>query len=173
MRRGNLGANKTESRGMLTSRGRPPCFSEDRVPTGKQAWAAGLIGGEREIIILRRDMRAPTSVGAPVICNLRALSAATASRSDRLQDRSISERQSCVTSHNRPRRAMIRRVIDGLQFRMRNIRTWISKPDVEFQRALTLYIEIFLFFRRSIGNFCENAFFLYRFLHISFAFSYI
>lgn len=57
---------------MLTSRERPPCFSEDRVPTGKRAWAAGLIGGEREIIILRRDMRAP-GVGAAVICNVRAL----------------------------------------------------------------------------------------------------
>lgn len=73
MRRENLGTNKTESRGMLTSRGRPPCFSEDRVPTGKRAWAVGLIGGEREIIISRRDMRAPAGVGAPVICNLRAL----------------------------------------------------------------------------------------------------
>lgn len=63
-RRRNLGAQTMPRRcRMLTSRGRPPSFSEDRVPTGWRAWTAGLIGGERQIIILRRDAR------ATVICN--------------------------------------------------------------------------------------------------------
>jgi len=129
MRRGNLGTQTKLREPRHVDVTRAPAELFRRSSADREASVGGRLNWRWEGDHNFTSRHEGTGVGAPVICNLRALRELR--HTDGLQDRSISRRQPCVASHNRPRRAMIRRVIDEFQFRMRNIRAWISmKPNM-------------------------------------------